>query len=310
MLFRYHGPNLVVHTPAKLNLFLEVLGKRSDGYHELETLMVTVGIYDTLTFITEDAGRIGLEQTVGSSSRALPSNGAASRNTDVGDIPTDDRNLVIRAAKLLAEVTGTKLGARIHLHKRIPVAAGLAGGSSDAAATLKGLNQLWKLGLSTEDLHGLAAQLGSDVNFFLSPSPVAVCRGRGEIIEPIINPAPMHFVIAKPAAGLSTADVFRNCKPADRSHRVGPLVDAIRRGELLAIQSCLHNRLEESAKSLSREVAELTTRIRRQTGSKSLMSGSGTSCFGVCSSRRFAMRSMRALRAQQIPHVFFATSRP
>lgn len=305
MLFRYNGPNLVVHTPAKLNLFLEVLGKRSDGYHELETLMVTVDLYDTLTFIREDAGRIELEQTIGSSSL-----GSASRNTDVGDIPNDDRNLVVRAAKLLAQATGTKLGARIHLLKRIPVAAGLAGGSSDAAATLKALNLLWNLGLSTEDLHALATQLGSDVNFFLSTSPVAVCRGRGEIIEPLPNPAPMHFVIGKPAAGLSTADVFRNCQPTSETKQVGPLVDAIRRGELSSIQACLHNRLEDSAKSLSADVSRLVRQIQRLTCTRSLMSGSGTSCFGICSSRRVAIRAMRALRSQGVPHVYCVTSRP
>lgn len=305
MLFRHHGPNLVVHTPAKLNLFLEVLGKRSDGYHELETLMVTVDLYDTLTFNREDAGRIELKQTVGSSSL-----GSASRNTDVDNIPIDDRNLVVRAAKLLTQATGTNFGARIHLRKRIPVAAGLAGGSSDAAATLKALNLLWKLGLSTNDLHEIAAQLGSDVNFFLSTSPVAVCRGRGEIIEPIPNPAPMHFVIGKPAAGLSTADVFRNCQPTDETKQVGSLVDAIHRGELSSIQSALHNRLEDSAKTISGDVSRLMRRMQRLTCTKSLMSGSGTSCFGICSSRRVAMRAMRALRSQGVPHVYCVTSRP
>src|SRR5262249_22303109 len=123
-------------------------------------------------------------------------------------------NLVLRAACLLKEASGTSRGARMDLIKRIPLAAGLAGGSSDAAAALWGLNFLWRLGLSQRELSGLAARLGSDVPFFLCSSSAAICRGRGELVEPLPLPGRFWFVIARPQTGLSTAEVYRGCRPS------------------------------------------------------------------------------------------------
>ncbi|MFN0056654.1 MAG: 4-(cytidine 5'-diphospho)-2-C-methyl-D-erythritol kinase, partial [Planctomycetales bacterium] len=163
---------VTVAAPAKLNLFLKVLGKREDGYHELETLMVSVGLYDTLQLKADPSGKIELACH---DAGTLPP-GALPRELP----PADGTNLVVRAAQLLRQVTGTQQGARLELIKRIPMAAGLAGGSSDAAAALIGLNRLWRLDLTGRELHELAAQLGSDVPFFLCPTPAAICRGRGE----------------------------------------------------------------------------------------------------------------------------------
>src|SRR5690606_22059398 len=182
--------------PAKLNLFLEVLGKRADGYHELETLMLSVGLYDTL--IVAD-----LPSTDGTPTEEH-SNGIRLQvfNTDHDSpdgqfghdpIPTGRDNLVVRAAELLRNHAGRNCGAAITLVKRIPAAAGLAGGSSDAAATLAALNRLWNLKLDRADLIALAAQLGSDVGFFLAETPAAVCRGRGEQIEAVPFPLALHF---------------------------------------------------------------------------------------------------------------------
>src|SRR3712207_5523703 len=154
MLFRQDGGVLVVHAPAKLNLFLEILAKRPDGYHELETLMVSIGLYDTLTFADDRSGRIDLRCAWAD---AQPSDGGAESE----GIPVGPDNLVVRAAQLLRDYAGVGRGARIGLVKRIPMAAGLAGGSSDAAATLAGLNRLWQLGLTVGELQGLASRLGS-----------------------------------------------------------------------------------------------------------------------------------------------------
>src|SRR4051812_19507910 len=149
-----------VLAPAKLNLFLEILGKRPDGYHELESLMVTVGLHDSLEFDDDDSGRITLV-------------------CDDPNLPTDATNLVVRAAEALKADSGIGRGAKIRLQKTIPAQAGLAGGSSDAAATLVALDRLWNLKTPSERMERLAGTIGSDVAFFLKP-PAAVCRGRGE----------------------------------------------------------------------------------------------------------------------------------
>ena len=292
MLFRLLGPSLVVHTPAKLNLFLEVLGKRDDGFHELETLMVSVGLYDTLTFTEINAD---IQLTCSDSITTDP---------DSDELPLDDQNLIVRAAKHLRNTTGTTKGVRISLTKRIPVAAGLAGGSSDAASTLVALNRLWQLGLSITDLHALGAELGSDINFFMNPTPAAICRGRGEIIEPLSIPLNLHFVVARPSSGLSTVEVFQHCQPAAKPRSIDPLVSALRQGEMGSVGGSLFNRLQEPAESLSGDVRTLNSALRQLPLEGHLMSGSGTSCFGVCSNRRTANRLARQLHAQHIPYVF------
>ena len=164
------GPHgLVIAAPAKLNLFLEIRGKRPDGYHDLETLMVAVDLFDTLELHPDSHGAITLE-------------------CDPPGLPTGPDNLVWKAADALRRaVNRPELGAAIRLTKRIPAQAGLAGGSSDAASTLLGLNRVWNLGLATADLAAVAAGVGSDVAFFLD-LPAAWCTGRGEVVTP--EPAP------------------------------------------------------------------------------------------------------------------------
>ena len=159
---------LSVRAPAKLNLFLEVLGKRTDKFHELQTLMVSINLYDTLTFTEEENGSIELCVS-GPTAGLGPTAGNDQSSTSA--VPSDQNNLVVKAARLLRERAPTnrakQTGVRIHLTKRIPVAAGLAGGSSDAAATLVALNHFWKTGLTNAELMDLAAQLGSDISFFI-----------------------------------------------------------------------------------------------------------------------------------------------
>jgi 4-diphosphocytidyl-2-C-methyl-D-erythritol kinase len=161
---RWIGTALVIDAPAKLNLHLSVLGRRADGYHELETVMASIGLYDTLRLEPEQDGRL-----------ELTCEGADS-------LAADESNLVLRAARLMAAEHGASPGARLRLLKRIPMQAGLGGGSSDAAAALVGLNLLWNLKLPSAELHRLAAMLGSDVNFFVDSTPLALCRGRGEVV--------------------------------------------------------------------------------------------------------------------------------
>jgi len=153
-----------VLAPAKINLTLRVLGRRADGYHELCSLVTGVGLSDTLWFDPTESGRISL-------------------SCDDPELPTDERNLVVRAAHRLAERAGGR-GVHIRLEKSIPIAAGMGGGSSDAAATLRALNSLWEAGLDPEELSRLGAELGSDVPLFFH-LPAAVIQGRGEIVRPV-----------------------------------------------------------------------------------------------------------------------------
>jgi len=282
------GPTLVVHAPAKLNLFLEVLGRRGDGFHELETLMVTVSLHDTLRFTEEPTPAIRLR---------------CHGRGDLSEVPSGDDNLVVRAARLLQEHTGTSRGARIDLWKRIPVAAGLAGGSTDAATTLVALDRLWELGLAPEELSSLAARLGSDVAFFVSGVPAAICRGRGEEIHPVRLPLGLPVVIARPSGGLSTAEVFRHCRVAASPRSVQPLIDTLTGGRIAAASRLLHNSLQPTAEALKPEILQLITHLSHQPLLQPLMTGSGTACFGLCVSHRLARRIVRRLRGQGLTHV-------
>ncbi len=315
MIFRQQGRTLVVHAPAKLNLFLEVLGKRLDGYHELETLMVTVGQYDTLRFTEESFSALSLSSSGSSGDSSstdtpLTCRWAGSPACSPRPLPTGGDNLVVRAAQLLRDVNGISRGIRIELTKRIPLAAGLAGGSSDCAATLLALNRLWELGLSNQHLLDLAARLGSDVAFFLTRASAAVCRGRGEIIEPVAIPMRLHFVIAKPASGLMTATVFRHCRATATPRSAQPLVSALRAGRLSLAAGHLHNTLQPPAEQLNSDVVRLRRLFDRLPFLGHQMSGSGTSYFGLCSQREQALALAAKVRSVGCDHVLVASTQP
>ena len=169
--------DIVAWAPAKVNLFLEVLAKRSDGYHEITTLMVAVRLFDTLVF------RESSDLTLHCYDKKLSSG---------------DDNLVLKAARLLQTRSQTKKGASIRLVKRIPMAAGLAGGSTDAAATLAGLDRFWQVRKSAGEVAALSSEIGSDSPFFFR-TPAAWCTGRGEIVTAVNLPIPLHFVLLCPS---------------------------------------------------------------------------------------------------------------
>jgi 4-diphosphocytidyl-2-C-methyl-D-erythritol kinase len=300
MLLRREDDCVVAAAPAKLNLFLQVLGKRADGYHELETLMVSLDLCDTLRFAPDSSGDLTLDCfDVG-----------ANRDTGSRHLPPDANNLVLRAAELLRRETATRAGAHIDLFKRIPLAAGLGGGSSDAAATLAALNLLWNLKLSTAELQSLSARLGSDIPFFFTTGAAAVCRGRGEKIEPVSLPLGLHFVVARPKSGLSTAEVFRHCRPAAATRTPAELIDALKSWRLRDAGAGLHNALQEPAERLNADVVRLRELFSTQPFFGHQMSGSGTSYFGLCATRRQAHRLAARIRARRLGDVFAASSRP
>ncbi len=264
---------LVIQAPAKLNLFFEVLAKRDDGYHEIETLMCPIDLYDTLCF-EEVFG-----ETVEFTCRYASADGGPD-GRGFHEIPEGSENLVVRAVELVRRRAGVRRGARLLLVKRIPAAAGLGGGSSDAAAALVAANEGWRLGRSPDELAEWAAELGSDVPFFLADGP-AICRGRGERVEPVAGLGGLGFVVVYPPVGLSTAAVYGLCRPAARAKRVQPLVDALRRGDLELAGRRMCNRLQPAAESLSPWVKRLQHEFHEQDCLGHGMSGSGSSYFGV-----------------------------
>jgi 4-diphosphocytidyl-2-C-methyl-D-erythritol kinase len=308
------GPTLRVDAPAKLNLFLEVLGKRGDGFHEIETLMTAISIYDTLHFevTQEDSIRLTCKWASGMEAyRAL-------HGTDVvspwGDLPSVQGNIVWKAVECFRRAAGIAAGAHIRLTKRIPSAAGLGGASSDAAAVLLAANQAWKAGWSQVRLGELAAELGSDVPFFLQQAagggPLTLCRGRGEQLSEVPAAARLHLVVVRPPVGLATADVYGRCRPPARPVGVQPLLEALREGRLPQLGRLLFNRLEAAAAELSPGLALLRRRIEQLDLIGCGMSGSGSSFFGICRHHSQARRVAALLRAARLGHVVAATTTP
>ena len=276
-------PQLTLSSPAKLNIFLEVLGKRPDGFHELETVMLRTQFCDQLTFLPTQSPALTL-----SLSDATPADMRSG-------IPLDEANLILRAARALQNSTGTSLGAHIILHKRILPESGLGGGSSNAATALLGCRQLWNADVSDDQLHAIAATLGSDINFLLSGAAAAVCRGRGEIIEPIPLARKLYFVALRPRAGNSTAAVFRQTLIPAMPRSSKPLADIVAHG-VGSLQSAIFNRLSDAASQLNPAMAALLRRIPQTVRRQAFMSGSGSTVYVAATGRADAQSVAEQLR--------------
>lgn len=264
--------------PAKINLLLDVLRKRKDGYHDVEMVMTMVDLAD----------RLEMEE--------LPRDTIIISSQE-GYIPLDEKNLAFQAAKLIKERYEVKQGVYIHLDKKIPMAAGLAGGSSDAAATLRGLNRLWELGIPDEELQVLGAELGSDVPFCITGG-TAIARGRGQELEMIEQPPQCWVVLARPPIHVSTADVYGRLRVNQIT--VHPSVDdmlkAIRSQSFQGICESLGNVLEEVTLPLHMEVQQLKEAMIRLGAEGVLMSGSGPTVFGLISKELKIARIYNGLR--------------
>jgi 4-diphosphocytidyl-2-C-methyl-D-erythritol kinase len=292
MIVRSIAGGVEVLAPAKLNLFLEVLGRRPDGYHEIETVMVAVSLYDTLTFTDDPSGEISL------------------RCSDPA-LPVGSDNLVVTAAERLKASAGSLRGARIVLEKAIPARAGLAGGSSDAATTLEALDRLWDLRSPRARLDALAGEIGSDVAFFMRP-PAAVCRGRGERVESVALKDEYHFVLVCPPVGMSTADVYRQVIPPDHARPIGPVLEALARGGSANLGRSLFNRLQLFAEGLEPELLRVRDALL-SLGSLldgSMMSGSGSAYFGLCRTSAAACEAADILKPLGLGWVRVVTCGP
>ena len=276
-----------IETPAKLNLRLKVTGVRSDGYHELVSLMVPVGLCD----------RLGLQIT-GSSGNRLSSKGYG--------VPDDESNLVLKAAKAFQAKSGKNEGVSLVLEKNIPVSAGLGGGSSDAAAVLLALNEIYGAPLSLEELHSVAVNLGADVPFFLSCRP-SIARGIGEILEPVESWRQHGYVIVNPPLQVSTAWVYGQYRLSELTRDEFYYIKNQLSRDSLAIAHILENDLE-AVTSASFPTIEIIKRNVMEAGAAGvLMSGSGPSVFGVFETLRDAQKARERLLPLRIGDVFAVT---
>ena len=306
MEFSHPDHSLVVNVPAKLNLFLEVLARRKDGYHEIENLMVAVSIYDSLFFAGDYSGKLQLDCAWAS---GLETELGCSEASAMGQLPAPQDNLVWRAVERLRQRAGVEAGAVIRLVKRIPAAAGLGGASGDAAAGLLVANRAWGLNWSREKLTDVAAEIGSDIPFFLNCEPAVYC-GRGERLRRVVEFCRLAVVVVRPPGGLRTADVYGNCRPAERSVPLQPLLSAGQQGNLPLVAKCMTNRLQSAAADLSPWIQTMQQIFGQSDCLGHQMTGSGSSYFGVCRNNLHARRIASRIRSMGVGQVFNATTFP
>ena len=264
---------------AKINLGLDVLGKRPDGYHEIRTIMQSIDMYDVIEM--EPAPEKGICLT-----------------TNLPYIPTDDRNLVYQAANLLLKEFEIDEGLRIDLKKKIPVAAGMAGGSSDAAATLVGVNNLFHLGLSMEELMKRGARLGADVPFCVMRG-TALAEGIGEKLTRV-SPAPeCYILIGKPSSvSISTKAAYRILDEQGISDHpdIDGILESIRAGDLEGMARRMGNVFEPVQAGFHPVIGEIRDTMEECGAVKAMMSGSGPTVFGLFLSRNLAIKAGNVIR--------------
>ncbi|MEY3206064.1 MAG: 4-diphosphocytidyl-2-C-methyl-D-erythritol kinase [Planctomycetota bacterium] len=286
--------SLTVRAAAKLNLSLAVLARRPDGYHEIESLMVPVSLHDTLV--------VRATETPGISLRVRYAGALATADGSVlaGDVPTDGRNLVVRAAEALAAEAGVTQGLDIELAKEIPAGSGLGGGSSDAAAVLMAAARVWGLDWSPAQLAAVGARIGSDVPWFFAGGP-AIASGRGEVLDSVADIPPLPAVIVRPTAGLSTAAVYGQCTP-DPARRgdAARLATALAHGDGRAA-TLMHNALEAPARALCPDVDQLLDALARAGAAAPRLTGSGSACFALARTVTEARGIAARLEAQRRP---------
>lgn len=279
---------LVILAPAKINLTLDVKGKRPDGYHELETIMHQISLADVVRLRRRPKGIKVV--------------------TDSSLIPVDENNLAWRAAAEFFDVIGNRGGASIYIEKRIPVGAGLAGGSTDAAAVIKGLNTMYECNLEKNEILEIGARIGSDVPFCIQGGTV-LARGRGEQMTPLHLARPLSLVLVYPGFSVSTREVYQGL--ADREILVRPdnrgVGEGLERGQLELVCRGMANVLETVTIDWHPEIADIKQRMMGTGAVKALMSGSGPTVFGVFRSQEAAVQTCDIIR-NHYQEVFTALS--
>lgn len=280
---------LIKEAYAKINLGLDVLRRREDGYHDVKMVMQTVGICDTLTFTKKSDAGISIR-------------------TDVEGLSVGEDNLIYRAARILYDRAKIEQGVDIFLNKRIPIAAGMAGGSADAAAALHGLNELFELGLSLEQLQNMGVSLGADIPYCLMGG-TALSEGIGEILTKLSTPPQCIIVVAKPDINVSTKFVYENLHADTLEYHpdIDGMVGAIKAGDLSGITGRLGNVLE-TVTVRKYPVIDSIKRLMKDMGAENaLMSGSGPTVFGMFTGKEQAGRAAEQIRERKLAKQVFVT---
>ena len=274
---------------AKINLGLDILRRREDGYHEVKMIMQTVDIYDVLTFVKAPADVFRL-------------------SVDSAQIPDDDNNLVLKAARLLFATAGIDAGVEVTLQKNIPVAAGMAGGSTDAAATLIGLNALYDLRFTTEQLQEIGVKLGADIPYCIMGG-TALSQGIGEILRPLPAPPRAHLVIAKPDLMISTKYVYENLHA--NSLKVHPnidgMIEALSNQDLTKMCSLMGNVLETVTEKENPIITQIKDLMKEQGATGALMSGSGPTVFSIFTEEEKARSCFQKIQEENLAKQLFLT---
>ncbi|HBN10273.1 MAG TPA: 4-(cytidine 5'-diphospho)-2-C-methyl-D-erythritol kinase [Cyanobacteria bacterium UBA8530] len=270
---------LHVKAPAKINLFLAIGARRPDGFHDLETIFHAIELCDELSFRkTKESFRI---------------------TCLAPDVPTDSSNLIWKAAELLKKEKGCSFGCEVELKKKVPMGAGLGGGSSDAAATLRALDRLWETHSTRGELERMAAKLGSDVPFFLGKG-TALGKGRGEILESLPSLPELFLVVALPQVRISTPWAYARLDemPARRHFSIAPMLEALKKGSLSEIAQSLGNSFEEALFPSLPILADLKKKLLSSGALGASLSGSGSAMFGLYENEEKAKRAADGLRAE------------
>jgi 4-diphosphocytidyl-2-C-methyl-D-erythritol kinase len=249
-----------IEAHGKINLALDVLYKRDDGYHEIKSVMQQISLSDTL-IIEDDTKGVKIE-------------------CDSPYVPSDGTNLVYKAWKEISKIAGTNAGIRVRIIKRIPVAAGLAGGSADGAAVIAALNDMWELGMTKIEMMEIGLKIGADLPFCLLGG-TALAEGVGEKLTELKTLSGVHVLLAAPGIQISTADTYSKLRLRDQRLPVDEMVLAIERGEIKGVTENLSNVLEEVIFPENPKIAELKNLMTKFGAMGSLMSGSGSSVFGI-----------------------------
>ena len=277
---------MFLRATAKINLALDVLRKREDGYHEVRMVMQMVGMYDKLELT------------------ARPGKGGITLTCNLPYIPTDDNNLVVKAAKMLMEEKQVTDGLVIHLDKFIPVAAGLAGGSSDAAMTLIGVNRLFRLGFSTEELMARAAKIGADIPYCILQG-TALSEGIGEILTPLPPMPNCHILLCKPNISVSTRDVYGALKADELSRHpdIDGMIRSLSERNLAGVtaEDAMYNVLETVTASRFPVITQIREDMMACGAMRAIMSGSGPTVFGIFDDADKADACRQKLKAER-PH--------
>ena len=274
---------------GKINLGLDVIRKRPDGYHDLDMIMQMVDVYDDIVITKNKTGKIEVK-------------------TDTTVLSNGKDNLAYMAAKMLMDEFKIKDGVNIYINKRIPIAGGMAGGSSDCATTLMGINQLFELGLSKEELMERGVKLGADVPYCVLGG-TAIARGIGEVLTPHPAPSDCHVIIAKTPVSVSTAYVYGHIKPLEITKRpdIEAMAQSIKDGDLKKMASLIYNVMEDVTVGEYPIISEIKQVMLDNGALNSIMSGSGPTVFGLFDDKEKAQQCVKTLEEKGLTQQLYLT---